>query len=87
MSYTLEFSGSAVKIDFCSQGNKQKNLIDVLIKYDEMDINELALILQVPVERLHGICDGHGFLVGEQADSLIQLFLMFLGRYFFINVT
>jgi hypothetical protein len=37
--------------------------------------------------RLHDICDGYGFLVGEQADSLAQLFLIFLGKNFFRKCT
>lgn len=39
------------------------------------------------VEKLKNICDGEGFLVGEQADSLAQLFLMFLGKNFFRKCT
>lgn len=61
MSCTLEFPESSVKIDFCSKGNKQKILIDVLAKYSEMDINQLASVLDVPVKRLHEICNGNGF--------------------------
>ena len=87
MSCVLEFPESSVKIDFCSKGNKQKILIDVLAKYSEMDINQLASVLDVPVKRLHEICNGNGFLVGEQADSLAQLFLMFLGKHFFRKCT
>ncbi|RUR08084.1 hypothetical protein [Legionella sp. km772] len=87
MSCTLEFPESLVKIDFCSKGNKQKILIDVLTKYSDMDINRLASVLEVPVKKLHEICDGNGFLIGEQADSLAQLFLMFLGAHFFRKCT
>lgn len=87
MSCTLEFPESSVKIDFCSKGNKQKILIDVLTKYGEMDINRLASVLEVPVKRLHDISERYGFLVGEQADSLAQLFLMFLGKHFFRKCT
>ncbi|MFA5960082.1 MAG: hypothetical protein WC785_06155 [Tatlockia sp.] len=87
MSCTLEFSESSVKIDFCSKGNKQKILIDVLTKYSDMDFTRLASVLGVPAKRLHDICDGDGFLVGEQADSLAQLFLMFLGKHFFRKCT
>ena len=87
MSCTLEFLESSVKIDFCSKRNKQKILIDVLTKYGHMDINRLASVLEVPVKRLQDICDGYGFLVGEQADSLAQLFLMFLGKHFFRKCT
>ena len=87
MSRTLEFPESSVKIDFCSKGNKQKILIDVLTKYGDMNINRLASVLEVSVKRLHDICDGDGFLVGEQADSLAQLFLIFLGKHFFRKCT
>ena len=58
MSCVLEFPESSVKIDFCSKGNKQKILIDVLTKYGDMDINRLASVLEVPTKRLHDICDG-----------------------------
>ena len=87
MGCSLEFSESLVKINFCSKGNKQRILIDVLTKYSEMDMNKLASVLEVSVKRLHGICDGYGFLVGEQADSLAQLFLIFLGKNFFRKCT
>ncbi|MFA5959800.1 MAG: hypothetical protein WC785_04725 [Tatlockia sp.] len=87
MSCTLEFPESSVKIDFCSKGNKQKILIDVLTKHGDMDITRLASVLEVSVKRLQSICDGYGFLVGEQADSLAQLFLMFLGKHFFRKCT
>lgn len=87
MSCVLEFPESSVKVDFCSKGNKQKILIDVLTKYGEMDIYRLAAVLGVSVKKLNDICDGDRFLVGEQADSLAQLFLMFLGKHFFCKCT
>jgi hypothetical protein len=87
MSCTLEFPESSVKINFCSKGNKQKILIDVLTKYGEMDMNRLASVLEVSVKKLKAICNGNGFLVGEQADSLAQLFLMFLAKHFFRKCT
>ena len=87
MSCTLEFPETSVKIDFCSKGNKQRILIDMLTKYSDIDINRLASVLEVPVDRLHKICAGYGFLVGKQADTLAQLFLMFFGKHFFRNCT
>ena len=87
MSCALEFSESLVRVNFCSKGNKQKILIDVLTKYSELDINRLASVLQVSVARLKDICDGDSFLVGEPADSLAQLFLIFLGQQFFHKCT
>lgn len=87
MSCILEFPESFLRIDFCSKGNKQKILIDVLTKYGDMDVEKLALVLNVSTTRLHDICDGYGFLVGDQADTLAQLFLMFLGKNFFRKCT
>ncbi|MBA2650772.1 MAG: hypothetical protein H0U73_00675 [Tatlockia sp.] len=87
MGCILVFPESSVKVDFCSKGNKQKILIDVLTKYGDMDINRLASVLKVSVTRLRKICDGDGFLVGEQADSLAQLFLLFFGKHFFRKCT
>lgn len=87
MSCTLEFPESSVKIEFCSAGNKQKILIDVLTKYSEMDVNKLASVLEISVKKIKDICNGNGFLVGEQADTLAQLFLMFLGKHFFRKCT
>ncbi|QDQ40190.1 hypothetical protein E3226_007150 [Legionella geestiana] len=85
MSCFLEFPESLVKIEFCSKGKKQRILIETLTKYSEMDFNKLASVLGVSVMRLKYICKGEGFLVGEQADSLAQLFLIFLGKHFFRN--
>lgn len=87
MSCILEFPESSVKIDFVSPGNKQKILIDVLTKYDDIDHHRLAAVLDVPVKRLHDICQGYDFLVGDRADTLAQLFLIFLGKNFFHKCT
>jgi hypothetical protein len=83
MSCSLEFPESSVKIDFCSKGKKQRILIDVLTKYGETDISRLASVLGVSVKRLKDVYEGDSFLVGEQADSLAQLFLIFFGKHFF----
>lgn len=87
MSCVLAFQESSVKVDFCCKGNKQKILIDVLTKYGEMDIYRLANVLDVSVKKLKDICDGDGFLIGAQADSLAQLFLMFFSKHFFRKCT
>ena len=50
-------------------------------------MDRLASVLEVSVARLRNICEGDSFLVGEQADSLAQLFLMFLGKHFFRKCT
>lgn len=87
MSCTLEFPESSVKIDFCAKGAKQKILIDVLTKHGEMNISNLASTINVSEKKLHDISEGYGFLIGEQADTLAQLFLMFLGKHFLRKCT
>ena len=87
MSCALEFPEPSVKVDFCNKGDKQKILIEVLTKYGEMNMSKLASVLEVSVKRLNDVCDGDSFLIGDQADSLAQLFLMFLGKHFFQGCT
>lgn len=83
MGCIIEFSESQLQIEFCTEGNKQKILIDVLLKYSEMDINQLAISLGVSESKIQNIYDDKDFLVDQQADSLAQIFLRFFGRKFF----
>lgn len=87
MGCIVEFTESLMQIEFCSNGNKQKILIDILTRYSEMDTNKLATVLGVSAKKLKNICNGEEFLVGEPADSLAQLFLIFFGQQFFRKFT
>jgi len=83
MGCIIDFTDALLKFEFCSQGDKQKILVDVLLKYSEMGITDLTLALGISSKKLHDIRKGKYFLVGEQADDLAQLFLIFFGRTFF----
>ncbi|HHF7349425.1 TPA: hypothetical protein ACPSKE_002632 [Legionella feeleii] len=83
MGCIIEFPLSFLKFEFCSQGSKQKILVDVLLKYSGMDIQALSAALEIPIQKLENICNDVDFLVGEQADDLAQLFLIFFGSTFF----
>lgn len=87
MGCLVEFTQSRMQIEFCSKGDKQKILIDLLTQYSDFDIKKLATILRVPTRTLKKICDGKGCLVGEPADSLAQMFLIFFGQNFFKKFT
>ena len=87
MGCIVEFTESLMQIEFCSNGNKQKILIDILTRYSEMDAQKLADVLGVSAKKLKNICNGKGFLVGEPADSLAQVFLIFFGQKFFRKFT
>ena len=66
-----------IEFEFCPKNHKQKILVDALLKYGNLDIAGLATILEVAPEILSAVHMGYSFLVGEQLDVLIQLFLVF----------
>ncbi len=87
MGCIVEFSESLIQFEFDSNGKKQRILIDMLLKYAEIDINALALNLDISIQELQDIHDGNSFLIGEQAHDLAQIFLVFFGRTFFKKFT
>lgn len=87
MGCIVEFSESLLQFEFNSKSNTQKILVDMLLKYGELDIAGLALALDTSVNELQDILDGNHFFVGEQANDLSQLFLIFFGRTFFKKFT
>jgi hypothetical protein len=87
MGCIIEFSESLLRFEFNAKGSKQKILVDMLLKYSEMDIADLALALDASVNELQDILDGNYFFVDEQANDLSQLFLIFFGRTFFNKFT
>ena len=87
MGCIVEFSESLLQFEFNSKGNRQKILVDMLLKYGELDIADLALALDATISEIHDILDGNYFFIGEQANDLSQLFLIFFGRTFFKKFT
>ena len=87
MGCFVEFSNLLLQFEFDSNGNRQKILVDMLLKYSELDILGLALALDTSVTELENILDGNYFFIDEQANDLSHLFLIFFGRTFFKNFT
>jgi len=83
MGCIIEFSESLIQFEFNSHSDKQKILVDVLLKYSDMSIEDLASFLEVSVKKLRDIQTGKGLFRGERANDLAQLFLVFFGRIFF----
>lgn len=59
MGCTMEFTGEQLQF----RGSTQKIMIDILLQHGELDINELALNLDVTIARINGICDSNDFFV------------------------
>ena len=87
MGCIIEFADTLLKFEFCGQGEKQKILVDILLKYSGININDLTSELGISIKKLHDIRKGKYFLVGEQANDLAQVFLIFFGRTFFYKFT
>ena len=87
MGCIIEFSESLLRFEFNSKGANQKILVDMLLKYGDLDIDGLALALDTSINELQDILNDNHFFVGEQAHDLSQLFLVFFGRRFFNKFT
>lgn len=87
MGCIVEFSKSLLQFEFNSHGHKQKILVDMLLKYGELNIVELSLALDTSTYELQDILEGNCFFIGEKANDLAQLFLIFFGRTFFKKFT
>ncbi len=87
MGCIVKFSESLIQFEFNSHGNRQKMLIDMLLRYGEFDMNSLAATIGISVAKLHDIYDGKYFLDGEESHDLAQVFLIFFGQQFFKKFT
>jgi hypothetical protein len=76
MSCIVEFSESKIRLDFAKNKYKQKIWIEVLLKFTKADINKLAALLELPLDRLVEVHQGKAFFTSDSADRLAQLFLI-----------
>ena len=69
MGCIVEFSESLLQFEFNSKSNTQKILVDMLLKYGELDISGLALALDASIEELQDILDGNRFFIGDYLQN------------------
>ncbi len=79
MGCVVEFSNPMMRFKFSSRPCKQKMLVDALLQYGNLDLTDLATVLDLPADALRSIYDGTRFLYGKQAENLIKLFLVLFG--------
>ena len=77
MGCIVEFSEPLVRFDFCENKNMQRTLIDVLIKYSKLNLENLANLIEVPLQTLIDVHQGMGFLTGDVSENLCKYFLLF----------
>ncbi len=66
--------------EFICRLNKQKLLIDVLLKYSKINLDKLASMLKVPVGLLQDVWRGRDYLQHDAALRLTEYFLLFFGE-------
>jgi len=80
MRSIIEFSKPSIRFEFFCRCDKQKILIEMLLKYSELNLAGLASILNISIGLLQDVYVGADILRGKPADHLLQLFLIFLSE-------
>lgn len=76
MRCIVEFTEPLVRFEFEPNKHKQKILIDVLLKYSQLDLAALASTLEVSPKTLNDVHIGVAFLPDIPSKCLAQLFLI-----------
>lgn len=77
----LECKSSGKKFQFNSDGLTQQILIDILLRYDILDMTSLVSSLDTSKENIQAILEGEYFFESKEADDLAQLFLIHFGEF------
>lgn len=62
--------------EFRCRPHQQKYLIDALLRYNRITLNDLACLLDIPLLSLKAASQGKGYLNHQQAIVLAQYFLI-----------
>ncbi|MBA2711549.1 MAG: hypothetical protein H0U57_13285 [Tatlockia sp.] len=76
MSCIVEFSEPKIRFDFTKNQYKQKIWIEALLKFTQVDINKIATLLELPINRLVEVHQGRAFFTSDSVDRLAKLFLV-----------
>lgn len=83
MSCVVKFTELPFQFEFNTEGYRQKILVDVLLGYCGMDVEDIATALNISKSKVYRIHQSKQFLSGVEADDLGQLFLAHFGQIFF----
>lgn len=80
MSCIIEFKEPAVKFEFVCQYNKQKILLEMLLKYSQLNYSDLSCLLNTSILKLKSVYNGIEFLEAKISRNLIYLLFLFLNE-------
>ena len=73
-------SEPVIAVSFNPPRQKQQILVDALLKYSELSVADLAIVLDIPMSMLRRVRDGKCFFIEEQANNLTIAFLTLFGE-------
>lgn len=68
-----------IPVEFVIYPQKQKILIDVLLKYSRLQVDELAELLDVTLDRVNAVYQGDLFFDKVECDRLVRYFCICCG--------
>lgn len=77
-STALESDEPIIQVDFRCKKQKQRLLIDALLKCSKIELDGIAAVLQVPVTFLINVYMGNSYLESKQSSDLAQLLFILL---------
>lgn len=80
MECIIEFNNPLVRFEFCCKERKQSTLIDILLKYAQLNLPDLASILDIPTTTLQNVYQNDEFLKDQAAANLAKIFLIFIAN-------
>lgn len=76
MGCVVEFGSPKIRFNFMQNRLKQKTLIDALLRYSKLDINNMAQVLDINPQKLVNVHLGEEYFENESAEELGRLFLI-----------
>jgi hypothetical protein len=80
MGCVVELDSPKIRFDFMQNRLKQKTLIDALLRYSKLDLNNVAQVLDINPQKLMNVYLGEEYFEKESAEELGRLFLIFFSE-------
>lgn len=78
MECVIEFTNPLARFEFSYREDKQPILIDILLKFGQLDLANLAALLEIPTDTLDNAYRNNQFLKDQSAINLSKIFLIFI---------
>ncbi|KTD23943.1 hypothetical protein [Legionella maceachernii] len=76
MGCIIEFSEPFIRFNFGENKHNQKIWIEALLRFKPISLDDLASVLEVPIQILSEVHEGKAFFSDDAAQRLGQFFLL-----------